>query len=103
MSDKSHWFSVDPIPTLTCCEYLGRCEITVTGFDCYTWLNGSGDRMYMDREFAEAVVNEVIATRAGLAGRLGCAYPAPARFRPRPVSVVPRPRLPPLPRRKRRR
>ncbi|MFI6574476.1 hypothetical protein ACIBFB_01655 [Nocardiopsis sp. NPDC050513] len=99
MSDKSHWISAEPIPTLTCCPYLGNCEITMSGFGCYTWLDGRGVRMYMDTEFPEAVVSEVVTTRAGLPGGPGCLPTPPSR----PVPPVPRPRLPPLPRRTRKR
>jgi hypothetical protein len=84
MSDKSHWFSVEPIPTLTCCEYLGMCEITLNDFGCYTWLDGRAERMNMVREFTEAVVSEVIRTRAGLPGDLRIPYPSAS-----PAPTVP--------------
>ncbi|MBQ1082466.1 hypothetical protein KBX21_14810 [Nocardiopsis sp. B62] len=39
ISDKVHWFTMGPIPTLTCCTYLGRVTVTKDGL--YQWLSSS--------------------------------------------------------------
>ncbi|MGW8529452.1 hypothetical protein [Nocardiopsis sp. NPDC055824] len=61
-----HDWSPEKLPTLVCGEYLGGTEVTVNDYDLYTWLNGSGSRMYLDCGFPHLVVEEVIRTRAGV-------------------------------------
>ncbi|NKZ02079.1 hypothetical protein [Nocardiopsis alborubida] len=65
ISDKPHWFSLNPVPTLTCCPYLGYAQVTVTEHGLYRWLDGKGDYRTHPRVFAGLVVDDLIRTRAG--------------------------------------
>lgn len=65
ISDKAHWFTMDPIPTLTCCTYLGRAQVTVTSDGLYQWLDGKGNYRTHPRVYAGLVINDLIRTRAG--------------------------------------
>lgn len=63
---RQHDFTRSRVPTLVCGSYLGSCEVTVNSWECFTWINGHGSRMYMDVAFPELVVDEVVRTRAGV-------------------------------------
>jgi hypothetical protein len=65
ISDKPHWFTMSPIPTLTCCAYLGYAQVTVTETGLYRWLDGHGNYKTHPRVFAGLVVDDLIRTRAG--------------------------------------
>jgi|SRR5690625_867079 len=65
IDDKPHWFSLDPVPTLTCCPYLGYAQVTVTEHGLYRWLDGKGNYKTHPRVFAGLVVDDLVRTRAG--------------------------------------
>lgn len=65
ISNKPHWFSLDPVPTLSCGPYLGHAQVTVTENGLYRWLDGEGNYKTHPRVFAGLVVDDLIRTRAG--------------------------------------
>ncbi|WP_017615061.1 hypothetical protein [Nocardiopsis salina] len=65
IGEKPHWFSLDPLPTLTCGPYLGYAQVTVTDHGLYRWLDGRGNYKTHARVFASLVVDDLIRTRAG--------------------------------------
>ncbi|MFJ9556627.1 hypothetical protein ACIRPH_22690 [Nocardiopsis sp. NPDC101807] len=89
ISDKPHWFTMDPIPTLTCGPYLGHAQVTITDHGLYRWLDGKGTYKTHPRVLAGAVVGTLIHTRAGT-GSI-----------PKPPASKSAPKRPPLPRRSR--
>lgn len=88
ISNKAHWFTMDPVPTLTCCTYLGHAQVTITKDGLYQWLDGKGNYRTHPRVYAGLVVNDLILTRAGTQ--------TPPEL---PEWKEPDPRTPPLPRR----
>ncbi|QVJ02472.1 hypothetical protein KGD82_08220 [Nocardiopsis eucommiae] len=65
ISDKAHWFTLDPVPTLTCCTYLGRAQVTVTTDGLYQWLDGEGNDRTHPSVHLGRIVNALVLTRAG--------------------------------------
>src|SRR5699024_2544459 len=97
IDDKPHWSSLDPVPTLTCCPYLGYAQVTVTEHGLERWLARQGHHKPPPRVFPGLAADDrarhrrrarpvSVARRQGeLQDRSPC-FRRPGRRRPRTHS-----------------